>query len=58
MTSQRIIAAVQCRCLNAVQNMYAGKKGFLSFEQRMGCGIGACFACVCQTTEGDGKSIH
>ncbi len=41
--------------LNAVQKMYEGKKGFLSFEQRMGCGIGACFACVCQTTEGTDK---
>ncbi|MDN4607528.1 dihydroorotate dehydrogenase electron transfer subunit [Sporosarcina highlanderae] len=41
--------------LNAVQTTYAGKKGFLSFEQRMGCGIGACFACVCQTTEGTEK---
>lgn len=37
--------------LNAVQQMYEGKKGFLSFEQRMGCGIGACFACICQTTD-------
>ncbi|MCM3709999.1 dihydroorotate dehydrogenase electron transfer subunit [Sporosarcina luteola] len=37
--------------LNAVQTAYIGKKGFLSFEQRMGCGIGACFACVCETTE-------
>lgn len=37
--------------LNAVQTAYEGKKGFLSFEQRMGCGIGACFACVCQTTD-------
>ena len=42
--------------LEAVQNMYIGKKGFLSFEQRMGCGIGACFACVCQTTEGSEKA--
>lgn len=37
--------------LQAVEKMYDGKKGFLSFEQRMGCGVGACFACVCQTTE-------
>lgn len=35
--------------LNAVQTAYTDKKGFLSFEQRMGCGIGACFACVCKT---------
>ena len=26
---QRIIAVDQCRCLNAVEKMYAGKKGFL-----------------------------
>ncbi|AOV08321.1 dihydroorotate dehydrogenase electron transfer subunit [Sporosarcina ureilytica] len=37
--------------LKAVQEMYANKKGYLSFEERMGCGVGACFACVCQTTE-------
>ncbi|WP_342509336.1 dihydroorotate dehydrogenase electron transfer subunit [Sporosarcina sp. FSL K6-2383] len=42
--------------LNAVEKMYVGKKGFLSFEQRMGCGIGACFACVCETTEGSDKA--
>lgn len=41
--------------LNAVQKMYESKKGFLSFEQRMGCGVGACFACVCETTEGNDK---
>lgn len=37
--------------LDAVQTMYAHKKGFLSFEQRMGCGIGACYACICETTD-------
>lgn len=37
--------------LDAVQKAYAHKKGFLSFEQRMGCGVGACFACVCHTNE-------
>lgn len=42
--------------LKAVQAMYAGKKGFLSFEERMGCGIGACFACVCETTKETDKS--
>ena len=37
-------------------NQYDGinKTGtFLSLEERMGCGIGACFACVCHT--GDDK---
>ena len=28
------------------------KKGFLSFEERMACGIGACYACVCQLENG------
>ena len=42
--------------LNAVEKVYEGKKGFLSFEQRMGCGVGACFACVCETTEGSEKN--
>lgn len=37
--------------LAALEKMYPHKEGYLSFEQRMGCGIGACFACVCETTE-------
>ncbi|MDF2068589.1 dihydroorotate dehydrogenase electron transfer subunit [Bacillus sp. Cr_A10] len=37
--------------LAALEKMYPEKEGYLSFEQRMGCGIGACFACVCETTE-------
>lgn len=37
--------------LKALEGMYPEKEGYLSFEQRMGCGIGACFACVCETTE-------
>ncbi|MFC4409274.1 dihydroorotate dehydrogenase electron transfer subunit [Chungangia koreensis] len=35
--------------LKAVSSKLAGIEGFLSFEERMGCGIGACFACVCKT---------
>lgn len=37
--------------LGALQKMIPEKKGFLSFEERMGCGLGACFACVCKTTD-------
>lgn len=37
--------------LNALQQRYKDRKGFLSMEQRMGCGIGACFACVCHVNE-------
>ncbi|HSI67698.1 MAG TPA: dihydroorotate dehydrogenase electron transfer subunit, partial [Planococcus sp. (in: firmicutes)] len=39
--------------LEAIQWIYPEKKGFLSYEQRMGCGIGACFACVCRTTRSE-----
>ncbi len=28
------------------------KQGYLSFEERMACGIGACYACVCQLNNG------
>jgi len=37
--------------LRALEGFYPNKKGYLSFEERMGCGIGACFACVCKTTD-------
>jgi dihydroorotate dehydrogenase electron transfer subunit len=35
--------------LRAIEQQYAKQKMFLSLEERMGCGIGACFACVCKT---------
>jgi dihydroorotate dehydrogenase electron transfer subunit len=35
--------------LRAIEKQYANQKMFLSLEERMGCGIGACFACVCKT---------
>jgi dihydroorotate dehydrogenase electron transfer subunit len=35
--------------LRAVEQKAAGLNGFISLEERMGCGIGACFACVCPT---------
>lgn len=37
--------------LKALENKYSDKKLFLSLEERMGCGIGACFACVCKTND-------
>lgn len=30
---------------------FAGLPGFMSLEQRMGCGVGACLACVCKPSE-------
>ena len=41
--------------LRALENYYIDKPGYMSFEERMACGIGACFACVCDTTEGQMK---
>ena len=38
---------------------YAEEKGiecYISLEERMACGIGACLACVCKTKEKDGHS--
>lgn len=37
--------------LKALEHQYSDKKVFLSLEERMGCGIGACFACVCKTKD-------
>ncbi|MBO9130236.1 dihydroorotate dehydrogenase electron transfer subunit [Bacillus sp. 165] len=33
--------------LRALEARYHDRRGFISLEERMGCGIGACFACVC-----------
>ncbi|WP_175614801.1 dihydroorotate dehydrogenase electron transfer subunit [Piscibacillus halophilus] len=33
--------------LGAVQQRLIDVDGYLSIEERMGCGVGACFACVC-----------
>ncbi|MET1014650.1 MAG: dihydroorotate dehydrogenase electron transfer subunit [Paenisporosarcina sp.] len=37
--------------LAALQKTLPDTRGFLSYEERMGCGLGACFACVCRTTD-------
>lgn len=37
--------------LRALEQRFPDKKVFLSLEERMGCGIGACFACVCKTQD-------
>ena len=39
--------------LLSIATKYRGlKKGFLSFEERMACGIGACYACICEMNDG------
>ncbi|WP_335870550.1 dihydroorotate dehydrogenase electron transfer subunit [Bacillus sp. 2205SS5-2] len=43
--------------LKAMEAEWGDKKGFLSLEERMGCGVGACFACVCHLQQDpEGKS--
>ncbi|MED1202139.1 dihydroorotate dehydrogenase electron transfer subunit [Heyndrickxia acidicola] len=37
--------------LMALEERYAGRRAYISLEERMGCGIGACFACVCHVKE-------
>lgn len=45
--------------LKAVQSrVVAGKKAFMSLEERMGCGIGACLACVCKATDPESTSYN
>lgn len=40
--------------LQAVTKRLADKVGFISLEERMGCGVGACFACVIPTDDHGG----
>lgn len=37
--------------LKALENKYPAIEGYISLEKRMGCGIGACFACVCHLAD-------
>ena len=55
---------VLCACgptpmLRAVKHFAEGRDCYLSLEERMACGIGACLACVCKTTDIDAHShVH
>lgn len=40
--------------LQAVTNKLADKKGYISLEERMGCGVGACLACVVKSNDHSG----
>ncbi|MCD7033860.1 dihydroorotate dehydrogenase electron transfer subunit [Metabacillus sp. GX 13764] len=37
--------------LSALKKQFSDKEVYLSLEERMGCGIGACFACVCHVPD-------
>ncbi|MBF8970419.1 dihydroorotate dehydrogenase electron transfer subunit [Streptococcus sp. NLN76] len=43
--------------LKALQEMNKDKTGYVSLEERMACGIGACYACVCRTETNDTARI-
>ncbi|OZM58529.1 dihydroorotate dehydrogenase electron transfer subunit [Lottiidibacillus patelloidae] len=47
-----IFACGPTQMLKALTSKYPDERGYLSLEERMGCGIGACFACVCRAEEG------
>jgi len=40
--------------LRAVTKTLDGKPGYISLEERMGCGIGACYACVIPALDEEG----
>ncbi|WP_058307880.1 dihydroorotate dehydrogenase electron transfer subunit [Gracilibacillus massiliensis] len=42
--------------LQAVTNQLAEEKGYISLEERMGCGVGTCYACVVPLKEDPTKS--
>jgi dihydroorotate dehydrogenase electron transfer subunit len=43
--------------LKALEHGFPDKKVFISLEERMACGVGACFACVHKTPEGTYKKV-
>ena len=61
LTADIMFACGPTPMLRALKN-YAAEHNiicYLSMEEKMACGIGACLACVCQSTEVDGHSyVH
>lgn len=44
--------------LKAISDKYSKtKKGYISLEERMACGVGACYACVCTSVNDKSKRI-
>ena len=56
-----IMACGPMPMLRAIKK-YAAENGieaYISLEERMACGVGACLGCVCKTTEEDAHShVH
>ncbi|WEG15003.1 dihydroorotate dehydrogenase electron transfer subunit [Pullulanibacillus sp. KACC 23026] len=51
LTFDTLFACGPIPMLKALEADYGNQPVYLSLEQRMGCGIGACLACVCHTKE-------
>lgn len=61
LTADVILACGPTPMLKAVKNyaMEHGIECYLSLEERMACGVGACLACVCQSKDVDSHShVH
>ncbi|WP_221437210.1 dihydroorotate dehydrogenase electron transfer subunit [Gracilibacillus halotolerans] len=43
--------------LQAVTNVMGDKQGFISLEERMGCGVGTCYACIVPLKSNPEKSL-
>ncbi|MGV2927876.1 dihydroorotate dehydrogenase electron transfer subunit [Macrococcus capreoli] len=40
--------------IKAIEDLLPDTPGYVSLEERMGCGIGACYACVCKADNDEG----
>ena len=61
LSAEVVFACGPLPMLRALREYCAGQgmRLYVSLEERMACGIGACLGCVCQTTEVDGHShVH
>lgn len=58
LTAQVIMACGPMPMLRAIKNYAKDNeiKAYISLEERMACGVGACLGCVCQTTNKDAHS--
>ncbi|WP_033829279.1 dihydroorotate dehydrogenase electron transfer subunit [Bacillus andreraoultii] len=50
----RIYSCGPTPMLKALEDTFHDKEVYISLEERMSCGIGACFACVKKTSDGQG----
>ncbi|NGP44316.1 dihydroorotate dehydrogenase electron transfer subunit [Bacillaceae bacterium SIJ1] len=50
--ADRIYSCGPTPMLRALEQALPNKELYVSLEERMGCGVGACLACVCQTYDG------